>query len=190
VGANKHLNIIAIIVTYYARLLIRTILTQANFREIFMGINPPSVKPNFDACEEFLKNCRFGEEPSCIHCKTEDSNVIKKGRTQKGIQQFYCSECGRYFNLLTDTILAQHRLDLEEMFYIIDQLDDYPIGEIADELGRTYKTVLNFVHEVEDAPEPEADWYRIVRGQVADVEYSGPVPAAGSGVRFVSNSQE
>jgi transposase-like protein len=154
-----------------------------------VATSPPSDLPDFEVCEEFLKKYRFGCTLSCIYCDNTDPQVIKKGRTQKGIQQYHCRDCDRYFNLLTNTIFADHRLGLEEMFYIIDQMDEHPISAIAEELDRTYKTVLNFAHEVEGATEPEAKWISVVKDWRAETSYTGRVPAAGPGSVYIEEPE-
>ena len=45
------------------------------------------------------------------------------------------------------------------MFHIIRGMEEHTTNEIVHELNRTYKTVLDFVHEVQDAlaEDPEFD---------------------------------
>jgi hypothetical protein len=45
------------------------------------------------------------------------------------------------------------------MFYIIREMEESTTEQTAQELDRTYKTVLDFVHEVQDAldDDPEFD---------------------------------
>jgi hypothetical protein len=59
------------------------------------------------------------------------------------------------FNDLTGTIFADHRLSLPEMFHIIRKTDELKTTRIAKQLDRSYKSVLNFVHEVKDMHEQD-----------------------------------
>jgi len=59
----------------------------------------------------------------------------------------------RYFNDLTETVFAEHQLSTTEMFHIISKMEGHTINGIFQELDRTYKIVLDFVHEVQDALE-------------------------------------
>jgi len=49
------------------------------------------------------------------------------------------------------------------MFHIISKMEGHTTDGIFQELDRTYKTVLDFVHEVQDALEgdPEFDLYGV-----------------------------
>jgi homoserine dehydrogenase len=49
------------------------------------------------------------------------------------------------------------------MFHIISKMEGHTTNNIFQELDRTYKTVLDFVHEVQDALEedPEFDLYGV-----------------------------
>jgi hypothetical protein len=49
------------------------------------------------------------------------------------------------------------------MFYIVREMEESTTEQTSQELDRTYKTVLDFVHEVQDALEedPEFDLYGV-----------------------------
>ena len=55
------------------------------------------------------------------------------------------------FNDLTNTVFAEHQLSIPEMFHIIRKMEEHTTNDIFHELDRTYKTVLEFVHEVQGA---------------------------------------
>lgn len=116
--------------------------------------------PDREYCFECIRLARFdvivpGEPVMCIYCDSED--VVKRGETSKGAQQYWCKDCESYFNDLTGTIFAQHRLDLEEMIYIINMMDSASVAQIARDLDRDYESVLNFVHEVEERDDETND---------------------------------
>jgi hypothetical protein len=54
------------------------------------------------------------------------------------------------FNDLTGTIFADHRFSLPEMVYMIRNFDELTAARIAEELDRSYKSVLEFGHEIEE----------------------------------------
>lgn len=107
-----------------------------------------SAVPADTTCLEYVREHRAEEEVSCPHCGQRD--VLLKGTTGKDAQQYYCRACQSYFNELTGTVFAGQRLCLGEMFFIIWQMDRRSITDITNELNRTYKTVLEFVHKVRE----------------------------------------
>jgi transposase-like protein len=113
--------------------------------------------PDKDDCLEYLRDHRWPGEVTCPHCESADT--IKKGTTRKGAQRYRCHNCDSIFNDLTETIFTDHKLSLPEMFHIIRGMEEDKTAEITQELDRTYKTVLDFVHEVQDAldDDPEFD---------------------------------
>lgn len=102
--------------------------------------------PRKEDCLEFLRRYKWPEEVMCPHC--DSAEVIKKGMTKKGAQRYRCHTCNSTFNDLTGTIFAEHRLSLPEMFHIIWELEDKQTAQIARQLDRSYKSVLDFVHKV------------------------------------------
>jgi hypothetical protein len=98
---------------------------------------------------------------TCPHSRSADT--IKKGTTRKGAQRYQWKNCNRIFNDLTETIFAEHQLSVPEMFHIISKIEGHTTNHICHEIDRTYKTVLDFVHELQDALEedPEFDFYGV-----------------------------
>lgn len=108
-----------------------------------------------DGCPEFLRSQRFETGVTCPHCDSDD--VTRKGRTGKGLQQYRCGGCETYFNDLTGTVFAGQRMELAEMFFIVRRMDDHTVADITEDLDRTYKTVLEFVHKVRNREDGLAD---------------------------------
>ena len=52
------------------------------------------------------------------------------------------------FNDLTGTIFENRRFFIEEMFYIIKEMETKSALQISEKLGRDYDSVLNFIHKV------------------------------------------
>ena len=117
--------------------------------------------PDREDCLEYLRDHRWPNGVTCPHCESADT--IKKGTTRKGAQRYQCKNCNSIFNDLTETIFAEHQLSIPEMFHIISKMEGHTTNDIFQELDRTYKTVLDFVHEVQDALEedPEFDLYGV-----------------------------
>lgn len=105
--------------------------------------------PDEEDCAEDLPRYRWPDGVACPRCDSTDT--IKQGTTRKGAQRYMCHDCDRSFNDLTGTIFAGRGLSLPEMFYIIRAMDETETAQIARQLDRSYKSVLAFVHEVQDA---------------------------------------
>lgn len=105
--------------------------------------------PADEQCLQCLRECRFDGDVSCPHCAA--TTITRKGTTAKGARQYHCRGCGSYFNDLTGTVFAGHQLSVEEMFYIIAQMNRRSVVDISRDLTRTYKTVLQFAHKATDS---------------------------------------
>jgi hypothetical protein len=90
----------------------------------------------------------FGETVTCVHCESED--VVRPGTTGKNAQQYWCTECETYFHDLTNTSFDQNRFDLEEMFYIVKEIQSEPTAQIVRDRDWDYEAVLDFAYEVRD----------------------------------------
>ncbi|MEM0466984.1 MAG: IS1 family transposase [Candidatus Thermoplasmatota archaeon] len=88
------------------------------------------------------------ETVHCPYCFSRD--IWHDGTTTKGAQKYHCQACNRHFNDLTGLIFDHHQLPLEEMFYILKEMEVKSTNQITRELGRKYDSILRFVHEVHD----------------------------------------
>jgi transposase-like protein len=82
----------------------------------------------------------------CLYCRSQ--NIHHNGYTTKGARKYKCRECGKYFNDLTGTIFENRHFSIEEMFYIIKEMETKSALQISEELGRDYDSVLSFIHKV------------------------------------------
>jgi transposase-like protein len=112
------------------------------------GSEDGALLPDKEDCLQSLRRQRWPDGVTCPHCG--GTNTIKKGRTSKGAQRYRCRDCESIFNDLTGTIFADHRLSLSEMFYIIRKTDELKTTHLARQLDRSYKSVLDFVHKIDD----------------------------------------
>jgi len=87
----------------------------------------------------------------CPHCGS--SRLHRDGYTEKGAAKYHCLNCGKYFNDLTKTIFEHHKFTIEEMFYILKEMENKSTLQISKELGRKYDSVLAFVREIQEIAE-------------------------------------
>lgn len=104
--------------------------------------------PNKDACLQSLRRQRWPEGVTCPHCDSVDT--IKKGASKKDAQRYQCHTCNSTFTDLTGTIFAGRGISLPEMVHIIRKMNEMPTAQLAERLDRSYNSVLDFVHEVQD----------------------------------------
>jgi len=109
-------------------------------REVFL--------PRREDCLEYLRKKRWKEGVKCPYCGS--LKIWADGYTRKGARKYECRGCGRYFNDLTGTIFERHHFPIEEMFYILKEMEAKSTLQISEELGRDYDSVLRFVHEVHE----------------------------------------
>ena len=121
--------------------------------------------PNRESCLEYLRKLRWPDGVRCPHCGS--SRLHRDGYTKKGAAKYHCLNCGRYFNDLTKTIFEHHKFSIEEMFYILKEMENKSTLQISKELGRKYDSVLAFIREVQEIGERHGflrAWLRKIRG--------------------------
>ncbi|WP_157754352.1 IS1/IS1595 family N-terminal zinc-binding domain-containing protein [Halodesulfurarchaeum formicicum] len=101
------------------------------------------------SCLDRIREARWPDGVRCPYCSS--SFTIKKGTSRKETQRYQCQNCDRGFTDLTGTVFENHQLSVSEMCYIVTQTDSESITSIASDLDRSYKTVLNFVHDLRSA---------------------------------------
>ena len=115
-------------------------------------IEPSIVKevflPNRESCFECLRKLRWPDGVRCPYCGA--SRIHKDGYTDKGAANYHCLNCGRYQWPHEDNIWA---LPIEEMFYILKEMENKSTLQISKELGRKYDSVLAFVREMQEIAE-------------------------------------
>ena len=116
----------------------------------------------------------------CPYCGS--LKIWADGYTRKGARKYECRGCGRYFNDLAGTIFERHHFPIEEMFYILKEMEAKSTLQISEELGRDYDSVLRFVHEVHEIASKYARRISLGRGLCscwAEGEEAGCGPEAG-----------
>jgi len=102
--------------------------------------------PKREDCLEYLQKVKWKGTVRCPYCCSSD--VWSDGITPKGAEKYQCQRCYRYFNDLTGTIFEHHHFSVEEMFYILKEMEAKSTRQISLEIDRDYDSVLRFVHEV------------------------------------------
>ena len=82
----------------------------------------------------------------CPYCGS--FQIWADGHTLKGARKDECRGCGKDFNDRTRTIFEPHHFPIEEMFYILKEMEAKSALPISEEWGRDYDSVLGFVREV------------------------------------------
>lgn len=111
------------------------------------------ILPDQDLCLETLRDNRWEKGLYCVHCESE--KVAKNGRRNDGVQQYSCSSCGKCFNDRTGTVFSRTQMHLNECVYIIQQHQDQEsVNQISKDLGRSWKTVNDFLKLVNHVIDP------------------------------------
>ena len=66
-----------------------------------------------DKCYETVRTMRWSEGVFCIECGSKSITKRGKHETYPARQRYVCSECGRHFDDLTDTIFAGRHQPLQ-----------------------------------------------------------------------------
>ena len=75
-----------------------------------------SLFPDQEACIEHLERVRWGDEPRCPHCDSEEGwRKVEPGR----IGRWNCYQCKSSFNALSGTIFAKSQVPLQKWFLAI-----------------------------------------------------------------------
>lgn len=129
--------------------------------------------PDQEKCAEILREQRWGEEVRCARCTS--GTVVRNGVRKDGVQQYRCKSCETSFNDRTGTVFSSTRMRLEECFYILESLEeDESVNSISQDLGRSWKTVNDFIRRLEQGIELEEITQQI-RSRVdtgLDVDYA------------------
>lgn len=82
------------------------VFIKSNYLDTFNTKHPRLMNTN----EAVLLNSF--EVYFCKHCTS--SLIVKRGHTKNGIQRYVCKECGRTFNILTNTLFDNHKISVTE----------------------------------------------------------------------------
>lgn len=92
---------------------------------------------------------RFAMAPTCPHCQ---GSSVTKWNTSSGLQRYLCKPCGRTFNALTGTPLAQlHKRELW-LGHAQALLDGISLRKVATRLDVDLTTAFRWRHRFLEAP--------------------------------------
>jgi transposase-like protein len=70
--------------------------------------------------------------------------------SKKGIPSYRCRECGRVYNIFTDTVWARTHYDCRTIVLVMRGIvQGHTTAQIAEELGLDYETLLNRRHKIQ-----------------------------------------
>lgn len=104
-------------------------LSDADLREILGKFKLGSKNNSFESVENVLKK-------ACPHCLSINTN--KKGKNKIGLTIYLCKDCGRRFNILSQTPLEKTQYEWTVWVSILEQmLKNQSIEKITDHLIAT-----------------------------------------------------
>lgn len=132
--------------------------------------------PNQEACINHLENIRWGDEPTCPHCHSDQ--VARKADGER-IGRWNCHSCHASYNVLSGTIFNKTRVPLQKWFLaiglVINAKKSLSSCQLARDLDLTQQTAWYMQHRIRAAmTEDQAD---LLQGIVeADETYVGGKP--------------
>jgi transposase-like protein len=110
--------------------------------------------PDEEACVSYLEQKRWGGNPTCPHCDSENPYRTKVG--------FKCSngDCHKKFSVKVGTIFESSKLPLQKWFVALYMVSTAKKGISSHQLGRqigvTQKTAWFMLHRIREMLEEEA----------------------------------
>ena len=126
--------------------------------------------------EQFAKPGDFCPYPACpdyqkLQTNQNKLNIIKAGKTRKGVQRFQCKTCGKYFVETSGTIFYRKRVAEHEILETLALLaEGNRISSLTRVKGHKEDTILSWLREAArhtaELEEVLMKKYRIKRGQL------------------------
>ncbi len=116
--------------------------------------------PN-EACPEYQKLQGSQSKP----------NIIKAGKTRKGVQRYECKTCGQSFTETKGTLFYKKRTDEDEILETLALLaEGSRISSLSRVKGHKEDTILSWLREAEEHTQAVEEVlmkdYRVERGQL------------------------
>ena len=89
--------------------------------------------PDQEACIEYLESVRWGDEPQCPHCSSEE---IARKAENKRVGRWNCHACKNSFNVLSGTIFQGTKIPLQKWFLAISLIINAKKSLSSYQLGR------------------------------------------------------
>jgi transposase-like protein len=126
--------------------------------------------------EQFAKPGDFCPNPACpdyqkLQNKQSKPNIIKAGKTRRGVQRYQCQTCGKYFVATTGTIFYRKRREEDEILETLALLaEGNRISTLTRVKGIKEDTILKWLREAAQHSEALEDVlmkdYQVKRGQL------------------------
>lgn len=115
----------------------------------------------YEACLDYQK----------LQADQDKPNIIKAGKTRKGVQRFRCKTCGKYFVETTGTIFYRKRTPEHEILETLALLaEGNRISSLTRVKGHKEDTILEWLREAAQHAQALEDVlmknFRIKRGQL------------------------
>lgn len=83
----------------------------------------------------------------CPHC--ESSNIRKYGKTKNRINRYYCNNCRRTFNALTNTIFDGHKIAITEWIEFLLDIFNYGSTMLTSKVNKNSSSTTNYwLHKI------------------------------------------
>ena len=89
--------------------------------------------PDQESCIAHLEKARWGDEPKCPHCDSE--NVAKKHENEL-VGRWNCHKCKSSFNVLSKTMFQKTKIPLQKWFLGISLMMNATKSLSSCQLGR------------------------------------------------------
>lgn len=101
-----------------------------------------------EKCGEIFSNLRWKDDVHCPRCNSKE--VVKRGTYDDIFNQYYCNNCGRWFNPKTDTLFHNSKLSLKKWFFSI-LLTSFgcSMNKMARLLDISYKTAMRVQNKLQ-----------------------------------------
>src|SRR4030065_2971347 len=103
--------------------------------------------------EQFAKPGDFCPNQACpdyqkLQSQQSKPNIIKAGKTRRGVQRYQCQTCGKYFVATTGTIFYRKRTEEEEILETLALLaEGNRISTLTRVKGIKEETILRWLRE-------------------------------------------
>src|SRR3989337_740267 len=114
--------------------------------------------------EQFAKPGDFCPDEACpdyqkLQSNLSKPNVIKAGKTRKGVQRFQCQTCGKYFVETSGTIFYRKRTPEDEILETLALLaEGNRISSLTRVKGHKEDTLLSWLREAARHTEQLEEW--------------------------------
>lgn len=105
-----------------------------------------------DECYRYLKRQLHPDGLACPNGHPLPADQAPHDRRRAPVVDYRCRECGRVFNIFTDTVWEKTHYDCSEIVMVLRGIaKGVSTQALADELDRDYSTLLDRRHRIQQA---------------------------------------